>query len=56
MLMAEGIARQLSPRLNIWQLAAPLMEQWMRQQQGPGARIERLVKAVLARIEAEIAL
>ncbi|HEX2580713.1 MAG TPA: 2-polyprenylphenol 6-hydroxylase [Dongiaceae bacterium] len=39
MLMAEGISRQLDPELNIWTLAQPLIEQWMRENRGPEARL-----------------
>jgi ubiquinone biosynthesis protein len=39
MLMAEGVSRQLNPDLNIWTLAQPLIEQWMRENRGPEARI-----------------
>jgi ubiquinone biosynthesis protein len=39
MLMAEGVSRQLNPDLNIWTLAQPLIEDWMRQNRGPEARI-----------------
>lgn len=39
MLMAEGISRQLDPRLNIWTLAQPLIEEWMRENRGPEARL-----------------
>lgn len=39
MLMAEGVSRRLNPRLNIWMLAQPLIEDWMRENRGPEARI-----------------
>jgi ubiquinone biosynthesis protein len=39
MLMAEGVSRQLNPHLNIWTLAQPLVEDWMRENRGPEARI-----------------
>lgn len=39
MLMAEGVSRQLNPALNIWTLAQPLIEEWMRDNRGPEARI-----------------
>jgi ubiquinone biosynthesis protein len=38
MLMAEGVSRRLNPALNIWTLAQPLIEQWMRDNRGPEAR------------------
>jgi ubiquinone biosynthesis protein len=42
MLMAEGVSRRLNPRLNIWMLAQPLIEDWMRENRGPEARIRDL--------------
>jgi len=39
MLIAEGVSRQLNPSLNIWTLAQPLIEDWMRENRGPQARI-----------------
>jgi len=39
MLMAEGVSRQLKPGLNIWTLARPLIEEWMRVNRGPEARL-----------------
>ena len=41
MLMAEGVSRRLNPDLNIWTLAQPLVEEWMRENRGPEARLER---------------
>jgi ubiquinone biosynthesis protein len=39
MLMAEGVSRGLHPNLNIWTLAQPLIEEWMRENRGPEARL-----------------
>jgi ubiquinone biosynthesis protein len=39
MLMAEGVSRLLNPDLNIWTLAQPLIESWMRENRGPEARL-----------------
>jgi ubiquinone biosynthesis protein len=39
MLMAEGVSRVLNPNLNIWTLAQPLIEEWMRENRGPEARL-----------------
>ena len=39
MLMAEGVSRRLCPELNIWLLAQPLIEDWMRTNRGPEARL-----------------
>jgi ubiquinone biosynthesis protein len=47
MLMAEGVSRQLDPSLNIWTLAQPLIERWMRENRGPEARIREAVEDAL---------
>lgn len=39
MLVAEGVGRQLDPSVNMWALARPLIEDWMRENRGPEARI-----------------
>ncbi len=39
MLMAEGISRRLDAELNIWSLAQPLIEDWVRENRGPEARL-----------------
>jgi ubiquinone biosynthesis protein len=44
MLMAEGVSRQLNPDLNIWTLAQPLIEQWMRENRGPEARVAEAIE------------
>jgi len=49
MLMAEGVSRLLNPDLNIWTLARPLIENWMRENRGPEARL-RDASAEIARI------
>jgi len=41
MMMAEGVSRRLDPTLNIWTLAEPLAEEWMRENRGPEARVRR---------------
>jgi ubiquinone biosynthesis protein len=47
MLMAEGVSRSLNPSLNIWTLAQPLIDAWMRENRGPEARIREGVEDVL---------
>lgn len=47
MLMAEGVSRQLNPALNIWTLAQPLIEQWMRDNRGPEARVSQAAEEAL---------
>jgi predicted unusual protein kinase regulating ubiquinone biosynthesis (AarF/ABC1/UbiB family) len=39
MVVAEGVGRRLNPRVNIWQLAQPLVEDWIRGNLGPDARL-----------------
>src|SRR5215471_6472780 len=41
MLMAEGMGTRLNPKLNIWELARPLIEDWMRSHFGPRATVGR---------------
>ena len=47
MLMAEGVSRRLDPSLNIWTLAQPLIDAWMRENRGPEARLREGVEDVL---------
>ncbi len=39
LLVAEGTGRRLAPEANIWFLARPLIEEWMRENLGPEARL-----------------
>jgi ubiquinone biosynthesis protein len=39
MLVAEGVGRRLNPQINMWHLARPLIEQWMFENLGAGARM-----------------
>jgi len=38
MLVAEGVGRRLDPTVNMWTLARPLIEDWMRENRGLEAR------------------
>jgi ubiquinone biosynthesis protein len=38
MVVAEGVGRSLNPTLNMWQLARPLIEDWVIANLGPAAR------------------
>lgn len=40
MMVAEGTGRNLSPDANMWLIARPLIEEWMRANLGPEARIK----------------
>ena len=62
MLLAEGVGRNLAPEVNMWELARPLIEGWMRARLGPEGRTVdaiadaistlRALPRVVARIEA----
>lgn len=39
MVMVEGVALTLDPQVNMWQVAAPFVKDWMRDELGPEARI-----------------
>ncbi|MDH5489030.1 MAG: 2-polyprenylphenol 6-hydroxylase, partial [Rhodospirillaceae bacterium] len=38
--VAEGTGRKLAPEANMWFIARPLIEKWMRENLGPEARIK----------------
>ena len=46
MLIAEGVGRRLDPTVNMWELAQPLIEAWMRENRGPEARVRQSVEDV----------
>ncbi|HLI10075.1 MAG TPA: 2-polyprenylphenol 6-hydroxylase [Alphaproteobacteria bacterium] len=46
MLLAEGVGRRLNPEVNMWQLARPLVETWMRENRGPEARLRETAQDV----------
>jgi ubiquinone biosynthesis protein len=39
MVLAEGVGRLLDPTVNMWSLALPHIESWMRENRGPEARL-----------------
>jgi ubiquinone biosynthesis protein len=39
MVLAEGMGRRLDPNVNMWTLARPLIEEWMRANRGPEAQV-----------------
>lgn len=51
MLVAEGVGRKLDPSVNMWQLAQPLVEEWMRARLGPEARIADAVGGAITTLE-----
>ena len=44
MVVAEGVGRALNPTLNMWQLAQPLIEDWMAANLGPQAQLRDAVE------------
>lgn len=40
MMVAEGVGRMLNPRLNMWELARPLIENWAQTHFGLGAKLK----------------
>ncbi len=51
MVVVEGVARSLNPHINIWQVARPVVEDYIKQSIGPRAILSDLAKTaqVLAR-------
>jgi len=43
MVVAEGVGRKLNPKINMWQLAQPLIETWMIDNLGPQAQIKTVI-------------
>ena len=43
MAVSEGVGRALNPNVNIWQVAQPLVEGWIRPHLGPEAQARRVV-------------
>ncbi|CAM3035365.1 ABC1 atypical kinase-like domain-containing protein [Sphingomonas antarctica] len=53
MVMVEGVATQLDPDINMWEISEPLVRGWIRDELGPEAKLaDRLVEDVktLARL------
>jgi ubiquinone biosynthesis protein len=51
MVLVEGIGRRLDPTVNIWTVARPLVEEWMRDNRGPEAQVRQQIDALLEAIE-----
>ncbi|MGH6961425.1 MAG: AarF/UbiB family protein, partial [Dongiaceae bacterium] len=51
MLVTEGVGRKLNPDVNMWSMARPLIEDWMRRNRGPEARIRQAARSALETIE-----
>ena len=48
MVVVEGVARMLNPRLNMWATAEPVVRQWIEQKFGPQGRIEDAAEGAAA--------
>ena len=51
MVLVEGIGRRLDPSVNIWGLAQPLVEEWVRDNRGPEARLRQRLDAALEALD-----
>jgi len=51
MLVAEGVGRSLNPEVNMWQLARPLIEDWMIENLGPRAKVRESFGKLIETIE-----
>ncbi len=52
MVLVEGVGRRLDPDVNIWSLARPLVEEWMRDNRGPEARLRQRIDGVVEALDA----
>jgi len=48
MLVIEGVGRNLAPETNMWELAKPMIEVWMREQLGPEAQVMTMAQSAMA--------
>ena len=46
MLVAEGVGRKISPKMNVWLLANPLIEDWVSNNLGPEKLIMETVDEI----------
>jgi len=51
MLVAEGVSRELHPEVNMWELARPMIADWMVDTLGPEARIRDAVNDMVRGLE-----
>src|SRR5437764_2255277 len=51
MVLVEGVGRRLDPEANIWTLARPLVEEWMRENRGPEARLRQQIDTLIEAID-----
>ncbi len=51
LVVAEGVGRELNPEVNMWEMARPLIAEWVVENIGPEARIRDTASGMLASIE-----
>ena len=51
MVLVEGVGRHLDPAVNIWAMAQPLIESWMRDNRGPEAQLRQRLETVVDMVE-----
>jgi ubiquinone biosynthesis protein len=51
MVLVEGVGRRLDPNVNIWSLSRPLVEEWMRDNRGPEARLRQRIDSVVEALD-----
>ena len=44
MVVVEGVARQINPETNIWEVSRPVLENWMKSLKGPQSTINRTIE------------
>ncbi len=47
MVVVEGVARSLDPRLNMWEAAEPVVRDWMETEMGAGARLREAAEGAV---------
>jgi ubiquinone biosynthesis protein len=51
LLVAEGVGRSLNPRINMWQMTRPLIEDWVREHHGVEGRLRSTADELLSLAE-----
>ena len=51
MLVAEGVGRQINDQVNIWELARPLIEEWVIEYRSPPARLQKIGTDLITLVE-----
>jgi ubiquinone biosynthesis protein len=47
MVVVEGVARSLDPKLDMWTVAEPVVREWMERHLGPGGRLEHAAEGAM---------